>query len=261
MKKISFVLGFLLIGTNLAYADEVLITYTNRLDDVDFDGMWSYETEWKPGSLVVVKNDESDFVYRIAHDYENLFVYVSAVSDKTPNKISDRAIVCIDGKNNGGEKPDTDDFCFISYFGTNKIFTLQGGSNFGQNGFYEIVDNHPGLIGIGASSSQYDKYSKIPHNSYEFKIPIEIIGRSNIYGLYIGVFDSNLNKQYGWPQESLNEKYPFIPIPKLWGQMISPDKTLPEFENVIFVFLPAFFAILILRYKNTFTTNKISKFF
>jgi hypothetical protein len=259
MIKIIFILIFLLISINIVYAEEVLITYTPKLQDVKFDGAWSHTTEWKPSSLVMIKNNNTSFAYRVAHDYENLFVYVSATSDKSPSKSTDRAIVCIDGENNGGEKPDMNDYCFISIMGTDKIYTLQGGSYTGQNGFYKIIDNHTELIGVGAVSTEFDKYSKIPHSSYEFKIPIEIFGRSNIYGLYVGVFDSNTSNQYGWPQEARQEKYPFIPSPKLWGQMISPDKTIPEF-GIPLVMLFSTLIFLVFISKRKMSVFKFSKY-
>ena len=254
MKKIIFVLALLIVGVNFAYAEEVLITLSTELDDVDFDGTWSYYNEWKPTSLVKVENNDSSFVYKIAHDYENLFVYVSAISDKTPKDSgfflfpdeADRAIICIDGKNNGGEKPADDDFCFIATMGTDKVLTLQGGSDQKQDGFYKTIDNHSELIGIGAVSSEFDRHSKIPHSTYEFKIPVEIFGRSDVYGLYVGVFDSNLSIQYGWPQESTEPKYPFIPNPESWGQMVSPDKTLPEFEIPLLMLSSTLILIVVL---------------
>ena len=248
MKSIIFVLVFLLIGISntFAYAEEVLVTLSTRLDDVDFDGIWSYTNEWKPSSLIRVQNDDSSFVYRIAHDYENLFVYVSATSDETPSKTADRAMVCIDGENNGGDMPDTNDYCFITYVGTSKVHTLQGGSSLGQNGYYKTIDNHPELIGIGAISSQLDRYSKVPHSSYEFKIPIEVFGKSNVYGLYIGVFDSDSTNQYGWPQDALENIHPFIPSPESWGEMISPDKSLPEFEMPLLMLSSTLILIVVL---------------
>ncbi len=259
MEKIFFIFMLLLVSVNIVYADEVLITLTTRLDDIKFDGKWTYENEWKPSSLVMIKNNDASFVYRIAHDYENLFVYVSAISDKTPSKSTDRAIVCIDGANSGKKKPTIDNFCFISTMGTSKVYTLQGGGDFGQNGFYKTVDNHPKLIGIGAVSTEFDKYSKTPHSSYEFKIPVEIFGRSNVYGLYVGVFDSNTSNQYGWPQEAIQEKYPFIPNPESWGQMISPDKTLPEFE-IPSVMLFSTLIFLIFLSKRKMSVFKFSKY-
>ena len=259
MKKMIFVFMFLSVGVNIVYAEEVFITLTTRLDDVEFDGKWTFTNEWKPSSLVMIKNDDTSFVYRIAHDYENLFVYVSATSDKTPSKSMDKAIICIDGENNGGEKPTIDDFCFISTMGTNKVHTLQGGSSIGKNGFYKTIDNHSELIGIGAVSSKFDKYSKIPHSSYEFKIPIEIFGRSDVYGLYIGVFDSNTYNQYGWPQESAQKKYPFILNPESWGKMISPDKTIPEFE-IPLVMLSFTLIFLVLVSKRKLNLFRLSQY-
>ena len=76
-------------------------------------------------------------------------------------------------------------------------------------------------------SDKEDKYSAISHASYEFKIPIELIGRSDNYGFYVNVFDANSNVAYSWPEEIKLESFS-IPNPSLWGNLISPDKSLLE---------------------------------
>ena len=100
--KILLLSLLILLSTNPAFGQELPIVFTTNLDDVVFDGIWSYETEWKPGSVTKVKTENSNFVIKYAHDYENLLIFISVLSDSTPSKISDKAIICIDSKNDGG---------------------------------------------------------------------------------------------------------------------------------------------------------------
>jgi len=237
-KIVIFPLLFLLT-INSAYGEELPIALSKNLDDVIYDGIWSYRTEWKSASLAQVETDNSNFVIRYAHDYENLLFLVSVVSDPTPSRISDKAIICIDSKNDGGIKPQEDDFCFMAKIGSDEPITLQGGGLIAVQGFYQKIPNHPELIAVGGTSGEWDRYSKIPHSSYEFKIPLEIIGRSNNYGFFIAIHDSDSGNYYGWPTDVKLEKYPFIPEPNKWGQLISPDKSIPEFDLPFLMLLPA----------------------
>ena len=254
MKKVVFLPLLILLTTNPSFAQELPIAFTSNLDDVVFDGIWSNETEWKPGSVTRVKSDTSNFAIKYAHDYENLLVFISVISDTTPSRISDKAIICIDSKNDAGNVPKKDDFCFIAKMGSDEPITLQGGGLIATQGFFERISNHQELIAIGGTSGQWDRYSKTPHSSYEFKIPLEIIGRSNSYGIFIAIHDSG--NYFGWPNVKL-EKYPFIPEPNKWGQLVSPDKSIPEFELPFLMLLPAIAFVAIL---SNFFSKKFSKF-
>jgi len=236
----------ILLSTSLSYGEELPITLSTNLEDVIFDGIWSFQTEWKPSSLTRVESDGSNFVIRYAHDYENLLILVSVVSDITPSRISDKALVCIDSKNNGGDIPQKDDYCFVAKVGSNMPTTLQGGGLNAVQGHYQKIENHPELIAVGGISGEWDRYSKIPHSSYEFKIPLEIIGKSNNYGIFIAVHDADSGNYFGWPSDVKIEKYPFIPEPNKWGQLISPDKSIPEFNLPFLILLPAIAFVAIL---------------
>jgi len=245
----------ILLTTNFSYGEELPVTLSTNLDDVVFDGVWSYQSEWKPASLTRVESDNSNFVIRYAHDYENLLILVSVVSDSTPSRISDKAIICIDSKNDGGNKPQEDDFCFMAKVGSSDPITLQGGGLYAAQGFYQKIPNHPELIAVGGTSGQWDRYSEIPHSSYEFKIPLEIIGRSNTYGFFIAIHDSDSGNYFGWPTDVKLEKYPFIPEPNKWGQLVSPDKSIPEFNLPFLLLLPA---IAFVVFFSNFLSKKFS---
>lgn len=252
MKYLFIFFSLILFGSNFAYAEELPITLSSNMDII-FDGIWSYRTEWKPSSLTRVDSDNSEFVIRYAHDYENLLVLISVVSDTTPSRMSDKAIVCIDSKNDGGKVPQLDDYCFMAKVGSNTPTTLQGGGFNAFQGYYQKIENHPNLIAVGGISGEWDRYSKTPHSSYEFKIPLEIIGRSNNYGLFVAVHDPDSGNYFGWPNNVKLEKYPFIPVPEKWGILFSPDKTIPEFDFPFLILLStvAFLALI----SNIFSKN------
>lgn len=92
----------------------------------------------------------------------------------------------------------------------------------------------------------------MPHITYEFKIPVDLVGRSNEYQFYVAVYESD-NYVLTWPKYITLENNFTIPPPSSWGTMISPDKSLPEFHFVYLVFCIPLLAMILLR------TQKCSK--
>lgn len=240
--------------TENSYASElILITISDRMSDVIFDGRWTFKAEWKNSSLETLSYlDKTEIQLRTAHHENFIFVFVDFVSDTHLNKGSDRVLVCFDTKNDKTSKSGSDDYCFMSVLGRNTPMTFQGGSPFALNGYFKKIPNPEGLIGIGAVSDENDRYSKIPHPSYEFRIPTDLVGRSNNYGFYVGVFDSQFNKVYSWPQEIFVDRPFQIPSPSTWGDLVSPDNSLPEFEWQLLVLVSGFiFTLLVTKFRNT----------
>ncbi len=169
---------------------------------------------------------------------------MDAVFDTQIDRRSDRAVVCFDTENDKSEKAKTDDFCFTATLGKNTGSSIQGGSLISYNNHFKNIPNSKGFIGIGSVSDENDRYSKIPHASYEFRIPTEIIGRSDIYGFYAAVYDDHSKMTITWPPISQNDTK--IPDPSIWGEMVSPDKTIPEFEVPLLITSLGFLSILIL---------------
>jgi len=120
----------------------------------------------------------------------------------------------------------------------------KGGSSLSINGYFKKISNTEGFIGVGSKSDQNDKYSKIPHTSYEFKIPLNLFDRSNIYGFYVLVFDASTNQYYSWPTSILPDGIFDIPSPSKWGELVSPDKSIPEFNLPLLVLIPALFMVI-----------------
>jgi len=110
------------------------------------------------------------------------------------------------------------------------------------------------LIGISNVSDENDRYTTIPHSTYEFRIPTDVIGRYNAYGFYMGVYDAHSNKVYAWPQNLTSEGPLKIPSPNMWGQMVSPDKSLPEFSLPLLALLVSMISLVY------FSRKKLPKF-
>ena len=217
--------------------ENILITKSNSMKEINFDGKWTFHTEWKQTSWNLIKSDESTvFHLRTAHQEDFIYILIDAISDTNANIGFDKAIVCIDSKNNKSEFFDSDDYCFIvqleernfmdTLFNKQDNFVIQGNS---QSESFEELEKIKvkEFVGIGTMSNKEDKYSEIPHASYEFKIPIELLGRSDNYGFYVNVFDASSNVVYSWPEDIKLESFD-IPSSSLWGNLISPDKSLLE---------------------------------
>jgi hypothetical protein len=227
----------------------ILITKSNSMKDVNFDGKWTFYQEWKQTSWNPIKHDgKIVFHLRTAHQGNFIYVLIDATSDIDKNLGSDKATVCIDSKNNKNKFLDNDDYCFVVQLEERNFidmllnkqdnFVIQGDSQ--AKSFEELEKiKVKEFVGIGTISDKEDKYSAVPHASYEFKIPTELVGRSDNYGFYVNVFDANSNVVYSWPEDIKLKSFD-IPSPLLWGNLISPDKSLlenSEYKSADFVLL------------------------
>ena len=253
--KKYFIVIFLsvLFGTQVAAATEPIpITLSGDMDKVIFDGKWTYLQEWKESSLNTLSyNDGTLIQLRTAHQNNFIYVLIDAVSLTHFNNGSDIAMVCFDQNNNKSAIPNANDYCFVAVLEGKSSFALEGNSMLGMNGHFKKIPNPEGFIGIGGISDENDRYSDVPHASYEFRIPTDLVGRSDSYGFYLTVYDAHDNKFYSWPQYSDPINVFDIPSPHLWGNMISPDKSLPEFQLPILTLIPAFLITLyVTRFRN-----------
>ena len=238
-----------------AFAEEpIFITQSSTADKIIFDGKWSFETEWKHSSLTQINTDEEPVYLRISHQDEFVYVFLDVLPDKQMERVADKSIICFDIQNNKSEIPDNDDYCFVAALGKQTGMTLQGGSKIPTTGYFKNIKNHQDMIAIGGMSDEHDRYSEIPHASYEFKIPTELIGRSNNFGFYASVFDSNSKTVYSWPNIN-SEKPNIIPSPSKWGDVISPDKTLPEMPAPIIILLVLLISVIGITRKISFSRS------
>lgn len=218
-----------------AESDTILISISNTMDKIIFDGKWTEPTEWKSSSWSQIKFDNSTIQLRIAHQANFVYIFLDAIDDTTVNN-NDNASICIDSKNNKNSFADNDDFCFRARYGTDTGETYQGNNSESKSGFV-VIPNSAEFIAVGNTSDQNDRYTAVPHASYEFKIPTDLIGRSDNYGFFVSVFDESNQVYYNWPTNTTRNTE--IPSPQLWGDLISPDRSLPEFDLPLLVLLPS----------------------
>lgn len=256
MQKYFLVITFVvLLSVEVAYADNtIMITKSFYMDKVIFDGKWSFLTEWKKSSQDTLSYDDgTEIELRTAHQNNFIYVFVDVVSQTEFNKHGDNAIVCFDIKDAKPLTSNNDDYCFLVSLDSKTPFVLQGGSQLGFNGGFKKIENPEGFIGIASLSDENDRYSKIPHQGYEFRIPTDLVGRSDIYGFYLGVYDAQKNKVYSWPQNITSDSPLQIPSPSKWGDIISPDKSLPEFPFPLLSLLSAIVAVLYITRRKQFS--------
>lgn len=219
---------------NVFAEDPILISVSSDLDKLIFDGKWTDSSEWKKSSYNWLKfEDGSEIHLRTAHQENFIYIQINAASDTIINKGTDNAIVCFDTKNDKTLIPQSDDYCFSTTLGRQNSFTYQGNNLPAINGHFSKIPNNKDFIAVGTTSDKYDRYSKTPHASYEFKIPLDVLGRSNNYGFYISVFDADKQTHYSWPYDIKKQSLSSISSPSQWGDLISPDKSLPEFNSSI----------------------------
>ncbi len=227
---ITLCMASLLVG--VAYADEpIKITISNTLHNVQFDGEWTFGSEWKNSSYAKFEYDQTDaIILRTAHENKFFYVFIDYLTDFTNDHIADRAIVCFDGYDTSSAA-DESDWCYAVSRGSGNGHTLQGGSPIYQTSHFNLVKNHPDFVAHGGTSGEYDRYVARPHAAYEFRIPIEQIGFQDEYGFFVQVYDGNDNDIKTYPKE-FSGKFPQkIPSPVKWGKIVSPDHSISKYDS------------------------------
>lgn len=245
---IVFIFLFLLIPTSEIFAFEpIKITLSGQMNDVIFDGKWTSRTEWKQSSWNTFSFEDNQVIQlRSAHQNNFIYFMVDFQSDTNPDYKNDKVMICLDTKNDKAEIPNTDDFCFLSVLnGDATIFQGTGQKDIPLR----EIPNSFNFFANGTLSDENDRYSKTPHSGYEFKIPTDLVGRHSTYGFFLVAYDAHTKTIFNWPQNS--EKQTFENLkPNQWGELVSLDKTLPEFDLPILVLIPAMFLIIYLsRFK------------
>ena len=223
----------------MVYAEHIFTTYGQFGDGIIFDGKWTFLKEWKPSSEDIIGfNDGKTLSIKTGHDRSNLYVLLDFISERSFAKFADFGMVCISTDFGKENHPEDNDYCFVVPLGSKNPITLKGGSPLGKNNYFTKIKNHPDLVSVGGISDKNDRYTSVPHTTYEFKIPVEIFGASDMYRFYVALYDANANKIYTWPQDIATETYPYVPPSSRWGELISPDKSLPEFQLPVLILLP-----------------------
>lgn len=228
MKILYVLLIFLSLSTvSFAFAQEpVLITLSDDMDKLTLDGKWTHMTEWKKSSLNEYHYGNHTVILRSAHQDNFVYILLDFITDINPEKGKDFATICFDTvKNNTSTE---NNYCFSTIL-DGKMEVKKGELH---NGIidYKTIPKPKGVVAISTASDEGDRYTRIPHSSYEFKIPTELISRNNVYDFYFGVYDFKSNSTYTYPPEIIINSTNQIPDPAMWGKIISPDKSLPEFH-------------------------------
>lgn len=242
---VPFFLIMIFAGVNLAYADQTVTTFRDDGNATIWDGKWSFVQEWKRTSYT----DANGVALRIGHDYNYLYVLLDAVQQTSFSKNTDYGTVCITSSVSLEDYPTKNDYCFQVSLGSKDVITLQRDSLLGATNHFMKIRNDPQLIGVGGISDINDRYSIDLHPSYEFKIPIDLIGRSDKYHFYMATYDATNKHMTTWPNNTNIIKFPNIPSPSQWGDLISPDKSIPEFPWPILSLIFSFIPVLIIRWK------------
>ncbi|RDJ32041.1 MAG: hypothetical protein DWQ18_00085 [Crenarchaeota archaeon] len=255
MKLRGFLIALLIltsvVSINESFAYEPIpITISSEMDKLQFDGKWTVWNEWKKSTLTEYGGN-IPIKLRSAHQGDYIYILADVVGDIHIDKGLDKAVLCFDTKNDKTEIPNEDDYCFVSALGGKNSPTLQGGSPLVLTNHFKQIDSHDDYIGYGSASDENDRYSNIPHATYEYRIPIEVIGRSSIYGFYLGVYDAHTDQTVTWP-EGINVGRNEIPSPSLWGEIYSPDKSLPEFELPFLLLIPSMILIILFTKQKRF---------
>lgn len=238
---------FLVLANHNASAlesDPIFITLSGSMNQIVFDGKWSFVNEWKESTLTTLNYDDGTQIQlRTSHQDNFIYVLVDFVTDTQMNKGSDSATICFEKESK--ENSTNDPYCFVSIL-DGRSFVLEKNSIEKYN--FMVTHDIPEFIANSTSSDQNDRYSPTPHATYEFRIPTDLVGRSDMYKFYMGAFDTHHNKMYTWPQDiSINSSLT-IPDAIQWGEIISPDKSLPEFPLPVLLLLTgSVFAIYLTR--------------
>jgi len=255
---IRLVLGLLFfsaIGFTLSFAETdeniAVITKSAAMKDVVFDGRWTFPTEWKISAAEIIKYENNEKIYlRTSHYEDFIYVMINFETDIHVDKNSDKATICFDSENENNSKPTENTYCYTVALGQNQGSTFQGGTNFVNKGYMKQIEDFDGFIAIAKPSDENDRYNNNPHATYEFRIPIDQIGRTDNYRFFVSVFEANSDKFYTWPKD-LREHTLEFPTMDKWGILVSPDKTLPEFSQftVMIIGFSSIFALIILSNK------------
>ena len=244
----NIILFSILIISPPAFAFEpIVITISDGMSSLDLDGKWTHPREWKKSSLNEFNyEDQGRIILRTAHQGDFVYVFIDHLSDRTLDRNADRAIICFDSLNEKSSISDKNDFCFMAVLENNPGYTMQGGGIIASSGHFEKIPNHDDTSILSSISDNNDRYVKVPHPSYEFKIPTEIIQRNNIYGFYFQVLDATTNTLYEYPKNLSHISSVKIPSPSQWGEIISPDKSLPEFPIPLLIVVSSLSILILL---------------
>jgi hypothetical protein len=170
------VLGFLILSLTVVHAQAGqggAMTSATLQNPVAVDGRWTNSKEWTDALRI----DCGWGWVALKDDSNSLYVLVDFVNDKSPEN-GDWAFVSWDQKNDGGTKPQNDDYRLVVEYTSTTTFQsliLEGtGVDWGNQ-------KAASSVGISANSTNdgtNDPYSSSPHVIYEFQVPRVLLDNS-----------------------------------------------------------------------------------
>ena len=123
---VVFCFFILIFVMPLAYAQSTPITKSDGMNDIIFDGKWTFPIEWKKSSMENLYHESNQMTsyIRTAHQDNFIYIMLDVVSDETIDKNQDEAVVCFDAKSEQSMLPDQNDFCFVINLGSDKPVTI-----------------------------------------------------------------------------------------------------------------------------------------
>lgn len=261
MIRLVVLFAVAMVSFHLAAAQpQIFTTLRGDANATVWDGKWTFMQEWKRTSEDIVRySDGNELAVKTGHDRQNLYVFLDFFTEHQFTKYADYGLVCIVTNETTSPGPDENYHCFLVSLGSHHPVTLQSGGDLAMTNHLTRIKNDNDLIGVGGISDSHDRYSYVPHPSYEFKIPIGVIGRSDHYRFYAAAYDARDGSSYSWPQNITKDSFPSVPPISRWGDLISPDKTLPEFPYPVITLLVAVLVITLLSRKTDFSIGNSSK--
>ena len=80
------------------------------MDNVIFDGKWTFLEEWKHSSYDEIRTESEIIPLRTAHQGDFIYILIDVVPDTTIDNNEDSTLVCFDAKNEKNTNPDENDF-------------------------------------------------------------------------------------------------------------------------------------------------------
>jgi hypothetical protein len=193
------------------------------------DGKWTSKTEWLDASETKIADEKLTAYLRMKHDGIFVYVLIDFISDRGLEKSGDFAVVCFDTKNNAGNAPLPDDYCFYRVTRTGDFIDgiIQGnGTEWTVLQEAETWDPYDEKFNAAILfSHMHDPYDSINnHVIYEFRIPIESYGFNEEMGFYVYVNDAYTNEFIEWPTNAGGKQFKLIvkdvvPVPNQWGNL------------------------------------------
>jgi len=220
------------IGTNNLVQSEkepLSIIILNSQHSVEIDGLWTSKTEWVDASETRIDNNELSAYVRAKHNQAYVYLLIDFLSDHGLEASGDFAVVCFDTKNNAGNAPLPDDYCFYRITRTGDFIDgiIQGnGMDWTVLQEAETWDPYDEKFDAAMSSSHMnDPYDSVnTHVIYEFRIPIESYEINEEMGFYAYVNDAYTKEFIEWPVNAGGKQFKFIvkdvlSVPDKWGNL------------------------------------------